>query len=53
MNKKDNIKYSNLPIISKGKIYKQNATEEKGAKLLTIILIIAIISVLLFCGYSM
>lgn len=53
MNKKDNIKYSNLPIISKGKIYKQNTTEEKGTKLLTTILIIAIISVLLFCGYSM
>ncbi len=53
MNKKDNIKYSNLPIISKGKLYKQNTTEEKGSKLLTTILIIAIISVLLFCGYSM
>ena len=53
MNKKDNIKYSNLPIISKGKIYKQNTIEEKGSKLLTTILIIAIISVLLFCGYSM
>ena len=26
MNKKDNIKYSNLPIISKGKIYKQNTS---------------------------
>ena len=53
MNKKDNIKYSNLPIISKGKIYKQNTIEDKGSKLLTTILIIAIISVLLFCGYSM
>ena len=53
MNKKDNIKYSNLPIISKGKLYKQNTTDEKGAKLLTTILIIAIICVLLFCGYSM
>lgn len=53
MSKKDNIKYSNLPIISKEKIYKENVTEEKGSKLLTTILIISIISVLLFCGYSM
>lgn len=53
MSKKENIKYSNLPIISKGKIYKENTTEEKGSKLLTTILLITIISVLLFCGYSM
>ena len=53
MNKKDNIKYSNLPIISKEKLYKNNTVETKYSKLLTTIFIISIISVLLFCGYSM
>lgn len=53
MNKKENIKYSNLPIISKEKIYKEKTTDKKSSKLLTITLIILIIILLLFCGYSM
>lgn len=53
MSKKDNIKYSNLPIISKGKIYKENMVEERGSKVVITIFIITIICVLLFCGYSM
>lgn len=53
MNKKDNIKYSNLPIISKGKISKTESTDTKNSRFLTVILVIFIIILLLFCGYSM
>lgn len=53
MNKKDNIKYCNLPIINKGKLYTQNSTEKKETRILTTILVMGIICALLFCGYSM
>lgn len=53
MNKKENIKYSNLPIINKGKLYKEENVNTKNSKLLTGILVIFIIILLLFCGYSM
>ncbi len=53
MNKTEDIKYSNLPIISKEKIYKRENTDTKNSRLLTIIFIIFIIILLLFCGYSM
>lgn len=53
MNKKENIKYSNLPIISKEKLYKDKISDKKSSKFLTITIIILIIILLLFCGYSM
>ena len=53
MNKKENIKYLNLPIINKGKIYKENNVDTKNSKFLTGILVAFIIILLLFCGYSM
>lgn len=53
MDKKENIKYSNLPIISKEKIYTKENTDAKSSRILTIILIIFIIILLLFCGYTM
>lgn len=53
MNNKENIKYSNLPIISKGKIYKKENDDKKSSKVITGIVIICIIILLLFCGYSM
>ena len=53
MNKKENMKYSNLPIIKKGKIYNKETLETKSSKLLTVIFITFIIILLLFCGYSM
>lgn len=53
MNKKENIKYLNLPIINKGKIYKENNVDTKNSKFLTGILVVFIIILLLFCGYSM
>lgn len=53
MNKKENIKYSKLPIINKGKIDKNEKVDSGNSKLVTMILIIVIIILLLFCGYSM
>ena len=53
MNKKENIKYINLPIINKGKIHKEDDENSKNSKLLTGVLVIFIIILLLFCGYSM
>lgn len=53
MNKKENIKYSNLPIINKGKMYNKKNSDTKNSRFLTIVLIIFIIILLLFCGYSM
>lgn len=53
MNNKENIKYANLPIISKEKIYKKENTEHKSSRIITGILIAAIIILLLLCGYSM
>lgn len=53
MNKKENIKYTNLPIISKGKINKQEKINQKNSKLTTMIFILFIIIILLMCGYSM
>lgn len=53
MNKDENIKYSNLPIISKDKIYKEEKIETKKSKTLTVLLVMFIIILLLLCGYSM
>lgn len=53
MNKKENLKYSNLPIINKGKIYKEKNADTKNSKLLTGTIIFFTIILLLFCGYSM
>lgn len=53
MSKKENVKYSNLPIINTGKIYKEEKIEQKNSRLVTVALIIFIIILLLFCGYSM
>lgn len=53
MNKKENIKYANLPIISKSKIYKEESDENKTSRLVTGILIFIIVIFMLFCGYSM
>ena len=53
MDKKENVKYSKNPIINKGKIYNKTNTDTKISKFFTIILIIFIIILLLFCGYSM
>mgnify|MGYP004497759279 CR=1 FL=1 len=53
MNQNKKIKYTNLPIINKGKIYKENENENKNTKFITGILIIFIIIILMFSGYSM
>ena len=53
MDKQKNIKNSNLPIISKEKIYKRENINTKNSMLFTIIFIVFIIFLLLFCGYSM
>lgn len=53
MSNKENIKYSNLPIILKGKLHNQEKECNKRTKILTGVLIIFIIILLLFCGYSM
>lgn len=53
MNKKENTKYINLPIVNKGKIYKEKHPDTKNSRLLTITLIIFIIILLLLSGYSM
>lgn len=53
MNKKENIKYMNLPIINKGKISKDENLNQKNSRFATLTLIVFIIILLLFCGYSM
>lgn len=53
MNNKENIKYSHLPIILKGKLQNQQKEDNKKIKILTGGLIIFIIILLLLCGYSM
>lgn len=53
MTKKENIKYSNLPIFNKGRITKEEKLSEKSTKLTTIFLIVFIVILLLFSGYSM
>ena len=53
MKKGENIKYSNLPIFNKGKIEKEEKVNSKSSRLLTAFLIIFIIFILLFCGYTM
>ncbi len=53
MNKKENISCTNLPIIKKGKICSKENTGKKDSRILTGILVIFIILLLLFCGYSM
>lgn len=53
MNKKENIKYMNLPIINKGKITKEENLSQKNSRFATLILVVFIIILLLFCGYSM
>ncbi len=53
MEKKENIKYMNLPIINKGKITKEEKSKGKDSKFITLTLIMFIIILLLLCGYSM
>lgn len=53
MDKKKNIKYADLPIISKGKISKEQKIEQKDTKIITGGLIVFIIILLLLCGYTM
>lgn len=53
MNKKENAKYMDVPIIQKGKIYKNESKDGKNGKLLTATLVIIIVILLMFCGYSM
>lgn len=53
MARKENLKYINLPIINKGKIYKKEEKENKNSKVITAMAIIFIVIILLFCGYSM
>lgn len=53
MDKKETVKYANLPIISTEKIIKKEKNSKKNIKRETSILIIIIIMLLLFGGYSM
>ena len=53
LNKKEKIKYGNLPIVQKGKIYKTEEKTTPTSRFLTAGLIIFIIILLMFCGYSM
>ncbi len=53
MSKKENIEYANLPIINTEKIYKKENTEKKDYRIITGVVVIFIIILLLFCGYSM
>lgn len=53
MNKKENIKYTNLPLINRGKIYKKENKNIKSSKFITGAIITFIIILLLFCGHSM
>lgn len=53
MNKTENIKYLNLPLVNKGKLYKEKSNDKKSTKLLIVSFIIFIIIFMLLCGYSM
>ena len=53
MNKKENIKYMNTPIIQKGKLNRNEEKDKKEGNLRTATLIIIIVILLMFCGYSM
>ena len=53
MNKNENIKYANLPIIIKGKINKEEKINNKSSKIITAILIIILTVILLLSGYAM
>lgn len=53
MNKKEDIKYMNLPIINKGKISKDESSNQKNLRFATLTLIILITILLLFCGFTM
>ena len=48
MNKKENAKYMDVPIIQKGKIYKNESKDGKNGKLLTATLVIIIVILLMF-----
>lgn len=53
MNKKENFKYINFPIVHKGKIYKKEDNSNKKNRFITIGIIMFMIVLLIFCGYSM
>ncbi len=53
MNKKQNINYTNIPIISKEKIEKEGDIDKKNSKLFTGFIVAFIIILLLFCGSAM
>lgn len=52
MNKKENFKYINLPIVHKGRIDKKE-DNNKANRFITVGIIVFIIMLLMFCGYSM
>ena len=56
MNKDKNLNYINLPLVNKDKVYIENKKQEKNkliSKVFVILIIIALIILMLFCGYSM
>lgn len=53
MNKKENFKYINFPIVHKGKIYKKEDNGNKTNRFITVGIIVFMIILLIFCGYSM
>lgn len=53
MDKKENFKYINFPIVNKGKIYKKEDKGNKANRFITIGIIVFMIILLIFCGYSM
>lgn len=53
MNKKENFKNINLPIVHKEKIYKKDANNNKKNRFITAGVIVFIIMLVMFCGYSM
>ena len=53
MNKKENLKLKNLPIVNKGKLYKRDDDSNKTNKFITAGIIVFIIMILMLCGYSM
>lgn len=53
MDKKESVKYMNVPIIQKGKLKKNESKDSKNNRLITATLIIIIVILLMFCGYSM
>ena len=53
MNTVKTLKDINLPIIKKGKLDNKEDNDGKNSKIFTAMLIIFVIILLLFCGYSM